>query len=190
MSVKEVTETLLDKIGFGSLRGDIAQLRKKFDAARSQIETLKRAREDLLALPVARADLYAVVDGLIDNIATPYQAQIREIMATLSRDPDGLATVCNRRWHSDLLSLNMSHLHPHARDLQEAAAAGALALMVGPDVIKAALHREIDAAVPDGGITSAERTRKLAQIDAQIDALENEYEKLRDAAHAAGLALI
>jgi len=178
---------MFDKIRT-SFRDGLKTLRDEESRLRAQLETARRRREDLLTLKLAKADVVALLVGMVDSKAERYPATLRAAIEGLinstqtKRDKLGVAIQVRGGIFSPIKSSGQSTV------------AGPEHLEVGfcylfREQIKAAVAQAVEGMdwPAEVGPPPAQRTEELRQLDAQSQRIEAEIvviEETRNQARA------
>lgn len=174
----------LDLTGLRSAVGELVAEKKRIEA---DLENLKRKREDIANAPAGREDLIALADAWINEQAERYSSALRTRLLALGHRGAVESAEAVPQHLTSLLGIDSS---PRGGPDKEFVQPEALVLMLGPQAIKAALAREIDALeIPNEGLPAARRKAELAKLDKQIGEAEEQLAKLRAEASAAGVTL-
>jgi len=175
-----------DELGLSSLRASLDAVRDKYAVAAKGLEDLKRKREEIEAAPAAKSDVIAAIERHVDDIAKNYEAKLTDSLMGIARLPLELnaPNVANRdRYIWKFFG------YAHSGKLSDGVAAqGALILMIGPDVVKTALRRKVEALPYQDGLPLTERAAKLQRLDEKIGKAEAALDDLRRAVSASGIS--
>jgi hypothetical protein len=177
-----------------ALRAALSTATRDYNAALAELERLKRERDEIAQAPCARADLIAELERWTDRIAAEYEDALdNRLMLFAEVGPDRLARELDPSGFSslrDLFSLVRTN-RGSIDDLkdQRTASGGALVYLAGPDRVKALLRARVEALDFKDGLPAAARRARIAELNAQIQAVEDELESMREALRASGLAV-
>jgi hypothetical protein len=167
--------------GVLGLKTGIETVGRQVRELQATIEQLKRTREELQAAPRTRADLAAALDDWIAFARSDFLEGFGQSVAFLIRKPDRKLTPADARWSPLIPPGGQGHsLHPTA-------AVGLLAPLMRDALRQAVL--DLPETMFAGAVPLEERKRRLAELDAEIEAGEAELAELRRAADSAGIML-
>jgi hypothetical protein len=133
----------------------------------------------------------------VDRVATEYESALDARLAQFAASgPDRAALELNSDLVTHGFQRNLfSLIRDNRGDIESlkdkrTASDGALICLVGRDRAKALLRERVEGLVlRDDGLPAAARRARLAELDAQIQAVEDELESMREALRASGLAV-
>jgi hypothetical protein len=169
-------------------RDAVGGLQATFGAAKKELDALQADRDEIARAPTARSDIKAAISVWVDEQAADYRAKLDPIFDVLSALPGEIDAALRPEGGRE----HLTRLFGQARFSlnHEAAAVGALVLSVGPDAAKAALHRELERALPaEGGMPKAQRDAELARLDAEIRDRTTALDQMRRDSTQIGLVL-
>lgn len=169
--------SLLDRItaAFSGASDELASLRH-------QIEVLREQRARVETAPLSASETRQRIHKLLDAERQDFERRLAYGLSAAARPGARIADV-------DLLTLTCrSERDPDAGvTKQRADLAGLITFLMG-DELRSRLDPVIDA-LADGGISSSERSERIAEIDAKIHAAETREEELIDEAERAGMQI-
>jgi hypothetical protein len=161
----------------------ISELTSSVRANGRTVESTKRARVDVDGAPPARADIKRHFARIIEHRAEQHRETIARHVKSLKAD-DLTNTQQIERFGQVLAVPPLGGVGPTPASLD-----AALCLLLG-EQIKVALDRVIDGMDwPDGSMPIAERAKRLAKIDSELDKLLEEERTLVAAARSAGVLI-
>jgi hypothetical protein len=170
-----------------SIRAALTQFTDEVQSLRNQIEKLLREREDLLGAPAAKADIVTVLHAWVD-------AQREVFLKTWGQ-----------RLQSDIASPTLDLVDPER--IRRHAASNYYGLVTGNSgdlravdavlagllggILKSAISTAVDELKWPGepGLPMAERAKRVAAIDAKLDALKGKESDLVQAAAQARITI-
>lgn len=172
---------------FFSLKKTLANFAGELGGLRSQIETLRRQREDVVNAPATREDVKAMIETWAAGRSAEYVKRLQFNMQYLVTHPKNLqdAQVVNSRMTLFGASRQLGGLGmfpgPELDDM-------AICCLMGPTLIKS-LHAAIDAMEdwPKGSIPMSGRAQKISELDGKIAKLVQQESSLVSAAQDAGV---
>lgn len=185
---------LTDLLGLDALKRAVSDVGSQIAAASAQAEALKRQREELSAQPANRADLERFLLSEIDRLADGYDAALSKRLVAFLRFGDELPEVL-----ADTTAGHRNDARKHLLDSELlrptfdkpgafGADAGMLFSLVGRDAMKTAIRQRMAAlTIENEGPPQAERRKRLAELDRQIEDTETKLDALRQAAEDSGL---
>ncbi len=187
------------KATLDGLRSVLVSASSDYAAARRAIEQLKREREEIACAPAHRDDLQAALMELVDYKAANFWAILDERLGLLARcglerisktlGSDVMVGSQEARYFGSYVQLrNSGSLHTLGD--RDAVSTGCLLALLGDEAVKTALRARIAAlTIPNEGLPAAERQRKLADLDEQIELAEADLEHMRKTIESSGLRL-
>lgn len=173
---------------FLGLKNTIAKFGSELVSMRSQVETLHRQREDIINAPATREDVKAMVEKWSIGKSSEYTERLQLRMHEFVTHPETLqdARRINQRMNlfgrSEAQGDTGMYACPEFSDM-------AICFIMGPALIKS-LHAAIDAMDwPFGGISLADRGKKIKEIDEKLEKLLKQESSLVNAANEAGVRL-
>lgn len=163
-----------------SVANAVASFRKEVASTRSQLETARRRREDLLTAPLCKADVVELLHEYIDCVAPQYPAILKKAFAGVLREGTALKPeLVGSFIHGGLLAATEGPQPGHAANT-EALHRGLLFLLRDP--IKVALRDAIDQMEwpSNPGLPRKEREAELKRLDREIAALQSKLHELDD----------
>lgn len=167
------------------LRSSVDTLVGQVRAIATELETLKREREDIAAATAAKEDVIEHLNRRIDAVAAEYPSDLTRVLGGFLQGDK-----------TDRLSgptFGLGALLPQANGA--GTGMSAQTLMHGlafllRDQLKASVLQAINAAAwPENTLPLAERRRRLADLDDRIGKLEAQEAEMREKCAAAGIAL-
>ncbi len=162
----------------------IHQLTDQRKIIEAKLEELKREREDLLNLPVAKSDLIAGLDNWVDRISMNYRERIAvnlKRFAARPREADKIGSY-SHSVKPELFCIDHRGI-PYPEKVPE----DALVFLFG-EQIKDVIQAEIKALdLPDEGPVFSERNKQVERLDREIEQMEATLETLKEAAKESGM---
>ena len=170
---------------FGTIKKMLGSYAGELKKLRAQIEALEIQREDILFAPPVLADVRAAMVGWIESTRSTYQATLKQSLTTLASQRN---TVEDPALFARMM-LQTPFMRPSNNNggYNNGENDRALCGLFGDLLIKS-----IDATLsqlewPKDGLSTAERTRCLAEMDKKLEALRADEKGLVSAASDVGV---
>lgn len=176
---------MLDLKGMvAALRRAVKTFEERRQAVRTELERLRRERDAIMYAPAARADVKSALSRWVEETGHAYGDRLITNIGELIRQPSSMD---GSRRVAQLMSVAQPTKFGGEADAR--AFDSAFCAILGAQLTEA-LHAAIDRAQwPEEGLPLAQRKVKLADLDAQIAALQAEENSILDEAQAAGVIL-
>jgi hypothetical protein len=185
-TITDTARNVADATGLSSLFSGIASVRAELNKKTSEIETLKRKREDLAATPAALADIQDAIDAWVDNQVEIGRKHLHSPLNVVVRQSDPTHEILHGRPHI------RSMLDFVGEQQSRGVATAVSILLMGPDNVRETLYAESERVVESIGTPGPpmkERAKQLAALDAKIESRQSELMKLRDDLSSAGVEI-
>jgi len=179
-------------LDFLSLRASIADLGAQVRGLRTKIEEKQREREDIANAPAARSDVKALYEGFLQQRAADYRQSLTAHLTVVRSKPKSFMPAVGNGFAKPTANTS-TYLRVFTGGddgsqtplSMERAVCGLFG-----EVIKAQLFKVLDELPWEGeGLPMAARQEKLAKLDAEIEKLVKEENKLVSEARAAGVVI-
>lgn len=173
---------MLDLLG---LRKSVGALAAQLKERRQRIEVLKRQREDIASAPPALEDVRAAYISAVEERRASFREGLVRTVDSLKARPELIAQPGRVRRGALLFLASENYASPEPAAIVE----NGIAALFSEQVIKA-LSSELEALDwSDAGLPMVKREKRLADLDAEVSALEGELSALIADARSAGVVV-
>lgn len=174
---------------FGLIRKTLSDYAKALRDIRLEIESLERQREDLLFTPASKTDVRVAMRAWVDGNRSRYVSLLQKDFAVLANSRKQLedpSAVAQRMAINPLVETPPTSMHV----VRERAGIDFAVCGLFGD----ALLKSIDAVLdgmqwPDNALSNSDRVSKLNELDAKLERLKAEEQKMVDVATKEGLVV-
>jgi hypothetical protein len=167
---------------FASIRRSVAGVGQKLQQMQTEVEDLRRQREQMLNGPASKEDMKAMLAAWLESTGDKYRQELQETLKKFVRNPRNMTS------HNleGVMSITGA-AQPFSDAIRNRDVDQALCALFGP-MLKKALMEEVDRMEwAPNALTIAERTVAAERLSVRISQLQEEIREMISAAEEAGI---